>query len=141
MLRNLNVFIACWVIAGATIGAPIALLVSLALRPILGERAASNYMFMAGYLVLGLVFAVAWWKTGLSPDARKPEREGRFKAGHRVLGATSILCGVALVLPFLLARITGNSDLAMLAWFALPVYMLAFVAWPAGLFMVWSSRA
>lgn len=30
--------------------------------------------------------------------------------------------------------------LARLAWFALPVYALGFIAWPAGLFMVWSAR-
>ncbi len=140
MLRNLNVFIACWVLAGATIGAPVALLVSFALRPILGERAASTYMFSSGYLILGLVLAFMWWKTGLSPDVRKPGRESRFKAGHRILAVTTFLGGAAVVVPFLLAKVTGNSNLAMLAWFAIPVYMLAFIAWPAGLFMVWSSR-
>lgn len=140
-IRNLNVFIACLVISAMTIAGPVALLVSVALRPILSERMAGGYMYPVAYLALGTVLAIAWWKTGLSPAERKPEREGRFNIGHRLLALTNILTVAAVAGPFLLAKVSGNSNLAMLAWFALPVYALGFIAWPVGLFMVWSSRA
>lgn len=140
-LRNLNVFIACLVVAGMTVAAPVALLVSVVLRPVLGERAAGGYMFPLSYVVIGAILAFAWWKVGLSPAERKPERASRFTKGHGVLALTNILAIVAVAGPMLLAKFSGNSNLAMLAWLAVPVYALGFIAWPAGLFMVWSSRA
>ena len=140
-LRNLNMFVTCLIVAGMTVAGPVALLVSVALRPVLGERAAGGYMYPLSYLVLGAILAFAWWKVGLSPAERKPEREGRFSKGHGVLALTNILAIVAIAGPMLLAKVSGNSNLAMLAWLALPVYALGFIAWPTGLFMVWSSRA
>jgi hypothetical protein len=140
-LRNLNVFVACLVVAGMTVAGPVALLVSIALRPLLGERGSGTYMYPIGYLVIGAVLAFAWWKVGLSPAQRKPEREGRFNMGHGVLAFTNVLAVAAIAGPILLAKISGNSNLAMLAWLALPVYALGFIAWPTGLFMVWSARA
>lgn len=140
-IRNLNVFIACLVIAGMTMAGPVALLFSVALRPVLGERVAGGYMFPIAYLALGAILAIAWWKTGLSPAERKPEREGRFRTGHGLLALTNILAVAAFAGPIVLAKASGNSNLAMLMWFALPVYALGFIAWPAGLFMVWSARA
>lgn len=140
-IRNLNVFIACLVIAGMTIAGPVALLISVALRPILGERMAGGYMYPVAYLALGTLLAIAWWNTGLSPAERRPEREGRFKIGHGVIALTNILAVAAVAGPLLLAKVSGNTNFAMLAWFALPVYALGFIAWPVGLFMVWSSRA
>ena len=140
-IRNLNVFVACLVIAGMTVAGPVALLAAVALTPVLGERVAGGFMFPIAYLALGAVLATAWWKTGLSPAERKPEREGRFKVGHGLLALTNILAVAAFALPFVLANVSGNSNLAMLAWLALPVYALGFIAWPAGLFMVWSARA
>lgn len=139
--RNLNVFVACLVVAGMTIAGPVALLVSIALRPVLGERGAGGYMYPLAYLVLGAILAFVWWTVGLSPAQRKTEREGRFIIGHRVLALTNFLAIAAIAGPIFLAQVSGNSNLAMLAWFALPVYALGFIAWPAGLFMVWSARA
>lgn len=140
-LRNLNVFVACLVVAGMTVAGPVALLVSMALRPVLGERGAGGYMYPLAYLVLGAILAFAWWKVGLSPAERKPEREGRFNKGHVVLALTNVLTIAAIAGPLLLANASGNSNFTMLAWLALPVYALGFIAWPAGLFMVWSARA
>ena len=140
-LRNLNVFVACLVVAAMTVAGPVALLVSMALRPVLGERGSGVYMYPLAYLVMGAVLAYAWWRVGLSPAQRKPEREGRFNRGHAVLALTNVLAIVAIAGPIILAKISGNSNLAMLAWLALPVYALGFIAWPAGLFMVWSAGA
>lgn len=140
-LRNLNVFVACLVIGGMTIAGPVALIVSIALTPILGERIASGYMYPLAYLVMSGILAVAWWRTGLSPAERKPERERRFSIGHSMLALTNILAVAAIAGPLIMAKVSGNSNLAMLAWFALPVYALGFIAWPVGLFMVWSARA
>ena len=138
-IRNLNLFIACLVIAGMTIAAPVGLLVSLALGPILGEQMAGGYLF--GYLALGTILAIAWWKTGLSPAEQKPEHKGRFNIGHGLLALTNILAIAAFAGPFLLAKVSGDNNLGMLAWFVLPVFALGFITWPVGLFMVWSSRA
>ncbi len=138
-LRNLNVFVTCLVVAAMTVAGPVALMISMLLIPLLGERLVGGYVYPLSYVVLGIILAFAWWKVGLSPAKRMPEREGRFSKGHGLLALTNVLAIVAIAGPFLLAKVSGNSNLAMLAWLALPVYALGFIAWPAGLFMVWSS--
>jgi hypothetical protein len=140
-LRNLNVFVACFVIAGMTIAGPVALLLSIPLSLLTGQRSGGAFMYPIAYVAIALVLAVIWWKSGLSPSQRKPERERRFNNGHSLLGLVNVLAVVSFAGPLVMAKMTGNQNLSMLAWFALPVYALGFVAWPAGLFMVWSSRA
>ena len=143
-IRNLNVFVPCSVIACVTIGAWVGLLITFALIPlrsIVGELVPAQYTFQVGYLAVGAFLAIAWWRKGLSPAERKPELEGRFNTGHRLLAVASVLVLVTFAGPILLANVTGNFGLANLAWFAVPVFGLAFIAWPVGLFMVWSSRA
>lgn len=63
--------------------------------------------------------------------------------GGRVAGGNMfpIASVPAIAGPLVRANVSGNPGLAMLAWFALPVYLLGFLAWPAGLFMVWNARA
>lgn len=58
-----------------------------------------------------------------------------------MLALTNILAVAAIAGSLILVEVSGNANLAMLVWFALPVYVLGFIAWPAGLFMVWSARA
>ena len=140
-VRNLNVFVACLIVAGMTVAGPVALFVSVILRPGLGDRGAGGYIYALTYGVLAAILAFFWWKGGLSPVIRRPEREGRFNTGHNVLGVTNILAIAAIAGPILMANASGDSNLAMLAWLALPVYAVGFIAWPAGLFMVWSARA
>ena len=140
-LHNLNVFVSCLVVAGMTVAGPVALLVLIVLKPFFSDSEAVGYAYLIAYLMLGASLAIAWWRVGLSPATRNPEREGRFRTGHVVLALTNIFAISAIAGPMLLAKATGDSNLAMLAWFSLPVYALGFIAWPAGLFMVWSSRA
>ena len=59
-LRNLNVFIACFVVAASTVAAPLALLVSVALRPVFGERSAGGYMFSTAYLAICAIHNSFW---------------------------------------------------------------------------------
>jgi hypothetical protein len=138
---NLNVFIACLVVAGMTVGGTVGLAASLVLRPLLGERVSGGFLFPLAYLLLALVLAVAWWRIGLSPRSIKIGRERRFRTGHWVLALTNVLALAAIAGPIVAAQLTGNAGLAMLAWMALPVYALGFISWPAGLFMVWSAAA
>lgn len=58
-LRNLNVFVACLVIGGMTIAGPVALIISIALTPFLGDRMVGGFMYPLAYLVMGGILAVA----------------------------------------------------------------------------------
>ncbi|MFC0350522.1 hypothetical protein [Undibacterium danionis] len=139
--RNLNVFIACLLVGGMTLAAPVGMFMSIALMAVIGSKYATVAGYYLGYAILAATLAFFWWKGGLSPVTRKQDREGRFNFGHNLLGLTNVVAIGALAGPILLAQITKNSDLAMYAWFSIPVYMFGFLAWPVGLFMVWSSRA
>ena len=138
-LRNLNVFIACLVIGGMTAAGPLAMVIYVVGKPLFGDKAISTYGYPLGYLLMAAVLAFIWWRTGLSAEQAMRGREGRFRTGHVVLAIINILAVVSFAGPMLLARMSGNSNLAMLAWLAVPVYGLGFLAWPIGLFMVWSS--
>ncbi len=141
-MPNLNVFLACLVLLSMFAAGPVILLLSLVLAPFAAAgKGFSTFMFPIAYALLALPLLVFWWKRGLAPAVRKPERERRYRVGHWLVAITTIATIAALVLPFLLARLAGNSNLAMLAWVALPVYSLGFLIWAVGLFMIWSARA
>ena len=138
---NLNVFVTCMIIAASTVGGILAMVLSLLLMPFVSNRAGIGYVVPIAYLLIGLILAWFWWKSGLSPAKRKPEREGRFVSGHVLLALANLILLVTFVGPLLIAKISGNSNIAMYAWFDIYAVMLGFIAWPVGLFMVWSSRA
>ena len=138
-LRNLNVFIACLVVGSITAAGPLAMVIYVVGKALFGEKAISSYGYPLGYLLMAAVLVFIWWRSGLSAAQAMRGREGRFRTGHVVLALINILAVVSFAGPMLLARISGNSNLAMLAWLAVPVYGLGFLAWPVGLFMVWRS--
>ena len=140
--QNLNVFAACFALSIMFVAGPLIMVISILLAP-LGQvfKGHAGHMFPIAYLLLVLPLVFFWWKTGLSPGIRKPERERRYRMGHWLVGITNVMTIGAFTLPFLLARFSGNHNLAMLVWFALPVYAFGFLVWAVGLFMIWSSRA
>lgn len=138
---NLNVFVTCLIIAAGTVGGPLAIIISLLSTPFVGGRSNLTYAFPLAYLVVGLILAWFWWKGGLSPAKRKPERERRFVTGHVLLASTNIILLLAFLGPVLIAKISGNSNFGMYALLGLYAAGLGFITWPVGLFMVWSSRA
>lgn len=80
-------------------------------------------------------------KYDLSPMSRKPEKEGRYRAGHWLLGVTTAATFLAIATPFLVAKIYSNSDLTLYTWYAIPVIGIGLFTWAGGLYMVRSSRA
>lgn len=137
---NLNVFVTCMIIASSFAGGALAIFISLLLTPFVGSHSALSYAFVLAYLVVGLVLAWFWWKKGLSPAKRKPERERRFVTGHVLLALTNVILLLTFIVPISIAKISGNSGFGMYALFGMYAVMLGFIAWPVGLFMVWSSR-
>ncbi len=137
---NLNVFLACLILLSMFAAGPLLMLLSVALAPFGGAgKGFSTYMFPIAYGLLALPLLIFWWKTGLAPAVRRSEREGRYRIGHRLVAITTIATVAAFALPIVLARLAGNANLSMLAWFAMPVYALGFLVWAGGLFMIWSS--
>lgn len=140
MLANLNVFIAVYGLAATTLAGPVGLLLSSLSLLVIGRDGYAIW-FLASHALVALALLAVWWKTGLSPSNPSPGRAKRLRAGHWVLGVTNLLSIVAMVAPFLAAKVTGAPGMMMLLWFVVPVYTLACLAWAAGLAMVWSSRA
>jgi hypothetical protein len=142
LLSNLNVFIACFILLAMFAAGPIIMIVSLLLAPV-GQyfKGHAGFMYPVAHFSLTLPLIFFWWKTGLSPTSRNPERQRRYLIGHWMVGITNLMTTVALTLPFLLAHFSGNSNLVMLAWIAFPVYAFGFLFFGIGLFLIWSSRA
>jgi hypothetical protein len=142
-LPNFNVFIACFGLLAMFATGPIIILVSAVLTPIRTGQGGllATYMFPLAYALLALILLAFWFKTGLAPAKRLPERERRYQFGHWLVAITSIATAAAFAFPFVLAHTSGKHNLVMLAWLALPVYSFGFLIWAGGLYMIWSSRA
>lgn len=142
-LPNFNVFIACFGLLAMFAAGPIIVLVSAVLTPLSTGQGGffATYMFPLAYASLALILLAFWFKTGLAPAKRLPERERRYQFGHWLVAITSIATVVAFAFPFVLAHTLCKNNLVMFAWLALPVYSFGFLIWAGGLYMVWSSRA
>lgn len=142
-LQNFNVFIACFGLLAMFAAGPIIILVSAVLTPLRAgqDRFFATYMFPLAYALLALILLAFWFKTGLAPAKRLPERERRYQLGHWLVAITSIATVLAFAFPLLLAHATGKHNFVMLAWLTLPVYSFGFLIWAGGLYMIWSSRA
>ncbi len=142
---NLNVFFACLILSALFAAGPLLMVASILLAPLAHmQKAYAGFMFPAIYFLLALPLVFFWWKTGLAPATRIPERERRYRMGHWLVGITTIATIAAFAAPFLLAHFSGKTNFVMLGWItwiALPIYAFCYLAWAAGLYMIWSSRA
>lgn len=141
-LANLNVFIASLILAEAFLSAPFMLLVTIVAMP-LGHFFKINqiWLFNIPYFLIFLGLILFALKYDLSPKERKTERESRYRIGHWLLAVTNIIVLIAVLTPFIMAKVYHNSELALYMWLALPVIGIAFFVWAGGLYMVRSSRA
>lgn len=140
---NLNVFIACMALLAMFAAGPVIMLLSVGLAPfgLVHRGFFSTYMYPLAYLLFSLPLLGFWWKSGLAPATRSPDRERRYRLGQQLVAVTNVATVAAVAVPWVLARSAGNRDLMMLAWFAVPVFALGFLVWGVGLFMIWSSGA
>ena len=141
-LANLNVFVPCLVLAEAFLSTPIMLLVSILAMPFstfLKPNVTWLYLLPQLIIFLSLIFIAM--KYDLSPLSQKPEKEGRYRAGHWLLGITTVATFLGVATPFLMAIIYSNNDLTLYTWYAIPVIGIGFFTWAGGLYMVRSSRA
>lgn len=142
--RNLNVFIAAFVLGLAAGGWLLMVPTALVLRLFMERQRAELVALPASYAVLAVVLAWYWWRSGLSPTVRRPDREGRFRKGHALLLASNVLAGGMVVSSFVLPALLQHTKLpklpalAALIMAALPIGIIAGIA---GLIMVWSARA
>ena len=135
---NVNVFVACFALLAFVTAPMVTIVVSLALAPF-PSLARGGYQFMAGYGIVAVALIAFWAKVGLAPAVRKPSREVRYRRGQLLLAVTNVLVILAMVMPFVLAKLSGNPGMAMLAWFSIVALPLGMLFWAISLFMVWSS--
>ncbi len=141
-LANLNVFVAILVLAEAFLTTPVFLLVSILAIPFRSLiKFDDNWLFLVPYVIIFLSVVVVAVKYDLSPSLRKPEREERYRAGHWLLGITTLLTFVAVATPLVMVKIYNNNDLMLYMWYAFPVIGIGFFTWTGGLYMVHSARA
>jgi hypothetical protein len=100
-----------------------------------------QWFFLVPHLLVFLSIVFISVKYDLSPKLRKPEREGRYRVGHWLLGITTIVTFTAVAIPFLLAKIYRNNDLTLYTWYAIPIIGIGLFTWAGGLYMVRSSHA
>ena len=141
-LANLNVFLACLVLSYFLLSTPAMLLVMIVTAPFQALiKNHESWLFFSSYLLIFFSLLLLSLKYDLSPKVRKPERERRYRIGHRLIGVMHIIALVAVITPFIFAKLSNNSENALYLWFAMPVIAVGFFVWASGLFMVWSSRA
>ncbi|MDP3760134.1 MAG: hypothetical protein Q8R01_06420 [Ramlibacter sp.] len=140
MLRNLNVFIAAFVLGVAVGGWVLMVPTSLVLKLFIEPRRAEIVALPASYVVLAAILAWHWWRTGLSPKVRRPEREGSFRKGHALLLVSNLLAVGGPASSFLLPALLVHTKLPTLASAIMAAYPLSMIAGIAGLIMVWSAR-
>lgn len=142
--RNLNVFTIAFVVVAAVGIWMLVIPVSLALKLFPASRQAEAMAFPLAYALLAALLGGWWWKFGLSPRVRRPDRERRFRWGHVLLAICNVLALGGLAASYLLPSLLTHTKLpAMPAVSALilMVYPLIPVAGIAGLIMVLGSRA
>lgn len=100
-----------------------------------------SMIFSFSFITSAVILGILWWQFGLSPKSIQQGRERRHRMGHRLVAGVNIIVVCSFVLPFLLAYMSGNNNLGMLAWFAIPVFVVGLVFWLIGLSMIWSARA
>jgi hypothetical protein len=141
-LANLNVFIPSLILAEAFLSTPALLLVSILAMPFRSFiKSNDQWFFLVPHLLVFLSIVFISVKYDLSPKLRKPEREGRYRVGHWLLGITTIVTFTAVAIPFLLAKIYRNNDLTLYTWYAIPIIGIGLFTWAGGLYMVRSSHA
>lgn len=141
-LANLNVFVPTLVLAEAFLSTPVMLLVSILAMPFRSFiKTDGAWLYLGPYIIIFLSVMFIAVKYDLSPLSRKPEREGRYRAGHWLLGVTTFVTFVAVATPFVMAKIYSNNELTLYTWYALPVIGVGFFTWAGGLYMVRSTRA
>jgi hypothetical protein len=141
-IANVNVFIAALILAEALLSSLAVLLVTVVavpLRLILPIR--EDWIYVASQLLILIALILISVRYDLSPMARKPERERRYRIGHWLLAVTHCVAAAAIVTPFALAAIYNKGEFTLFLWYAIPVVGVAMLVWAAGLFMIWSSRA
>ena len=140
-LANLNVFVPTLVLAEAFLITPVMLLVSILAMPFRSFiKTDGAWLYLMPYIIIFLSVMFIAAKYDLSPLSRKPEREGRYRAGHWLLGITTLVIFVAVATPFVMAKIYSNNELTLYTWYALPVIGIGFFTWAGGLYMVRSTR-
>ena len=141
-LANLNVFLASLVLSYFLLSAPAMMLVMIVTIPFQALiKNHESWLVFISYLLILFSLLLLSLKYDLSPKIRKPERERRYRIGHWLIGAMNIIALVAVITPFIIAKISNNPENALYLWFAIPVIGIGFFVWASGLFMVWSSRA
>src|SRR5882724_5801602 len=138
---SLNVFVPTFVLAYFLAATPVRMLVSAALLALHSSpQREILYAQSATYALVLLALVAFWWRVGLSPRQRKPEREARFRRGHTTLAIANSVLVAAILIPVLVS-LSGRAYPPTLAWLTIAAYPIVTFGWAAGLFMVWSSRA
>lgn len=141
-LANLNVFIPSFILAELILSQilmfPIILIFGLLSHLVAVDLAK---LFLLPHILTFLVVVVLFLKFDFSPKIRKPEREGRYRKGHWVLGIMNAIAIIAILIPIILSKLNHSSDMMLLMWFVIPVIGVGLLVWATGLYMVWSSRA
>jgi hypothetical protein len=139
---NFNVFVACFVLLAVFTAGPFLVVIIMFLSPLASMlKGHEGLTYPLVYGVIASLLILRWWKAGLVPVLRKPELERRYRFGHWSIAITNIVIVTAVAGPLLLIKLTGDSNMGLLAMFAAPLVGISFISWGVGLYMVWSSRA
>lgn len=141
-IANLNVFVPTLIFAEAFLSTPVMLLITILAIPFRSFiKTNDTWLYLAPSIIIFLSVVIIAAKYDLSPSSRKPEREGRYRAGHWVLGITTLVTFVSVATPFVIAKIYSNNELTLYMWYVIPVIGIGFFTWAGGLYMVRSARA
>ena len=140
-LAKLNVFIPCFVLVLLLGTFLLGALFALGLTALgLSDDLATGIAFPLSFITIIALFIRFWIRKGsvlFDPD---PARESRYRIGHGVLATTNALLATSVAIPIILAAAFSNPNTMNLLWIAVAIFPLALVAWPIGLYMIWTSK-
>ena len=139
-LVKLNLLIPSFVLMSLG-GFFLAALLALGLSAIgLKDELTTGIAFALSFVTILVVFIRFWTRKGFVPIAPRPGRELRYRFGHGVFATSNVLLATSVAIPVILAMAYSNPEMANLLWLAIGPFVLALVAWPFGLYMIWTSR-
>lgn len=139
---NLNIFFPVLALAEVAVAGPVTRyldwLMSLS-RLLMGLY--GDWIARVPQVLVFIAIVIYSLKTDLSPLTRNPEKEGRYRTGHWLIGLATAAMALSFIAPITLAIVLKNEALVFLSIVAIPVIGIGFLLWGGGLYLVFSARA
>jgi len=140
-LKNLNFYIAACIVFECVVSFIVRLIMSAMHANDLSLTQLAYIQFGLPLFIVCSIFAILWWRKGLSPKVVALGKERRHRTGHKLMAVFNISALSSVVLPFVFVIVTGNPESQLYGFLLMPLVFLMGIGAVIGIFMVHTSRA